>query len=404
MPRPRKPTHRAGYQTGKHFSPGQGSVVPIKGGTRWRGAFTWHDPETGTSKRIWITGIDEADVLRRWEARKAALEPTSPAARAAETLTDYLARWLEEVVAVRNRPSTLETYTKLCGKLAKEIGYEVRLCDLTAEMVSAAFRRLLTRHTWGAGRAHVGAIVLKRALADAVEAKVLERNPAAAVVLPRLEQRQYHMLDLTELRRLLALADDDPELGLLWMLIGALGLRRGEALGLRWEDIDLAGGVIAVRGQIVEAGGEVRWQETKTRTAARRVRLPSPLLARVRAARLRDPERGLIFRHRGQPWRPRVIDQRWRALLERAGLPIVRLHDLRHGFATEMLVQGEHAKLVQETLGHSTVGITLDTYSHVAPTLHDEAMERRGRLLWPDFDPVVAPDVAPNGDEVRKRA
>lgn len=165
------------------------------------------------------------------------------------------------------------------------------------------------------------------------------------------------------------------------------GLRRGEMLGLRWDDIDLQAGQLSVRQSLEQTKTALTFKQPKTAKGTRIVALPPVTVETLRRHkadqaknRLRlGPEYndgGLVFaRTDGCPLDPRSVSHAFMALIEKSDLPRIRLHDLRHTHATQLLRQGVHPKIVSERLGHSTVAITLDTYSHVLPGMQEEAAQ-----------------------------
>jgi integrase len=211
---------------------------------------------------------------------------------------------------------------------------------------------------------------------------------------PKVARAEPRVLSPEEARRLLDAARGDP-LEALWVLALTTGVRQGELLGLKWSDIDLDGGRLHVRRTAYRLRGR-GWVEAepKSQTARRSVAL-TPLAvdalrrhkARQRAQRLRAgplwEDRDLVFANAvGGYLEPQNLLRRafW-PLLQKAGLSRLRFHDLRHSAATLLLAQGVHPKVVQELLGHSSISLTLDTYSHTVPDLQAEAAARLERLL-----------------------
>jgi integrase len=176
-------------------------------------------------------------------------------------------------------------------------------------------------------------------------------------------------------------------LGPLWCLLLTTGLRRGEALGLRWIDVDLGDARLEVRQTVVAVKGTPLISEPKTKTGRRTVYLSGRTIEALGQQRVRQKadqklvgsaweNSGLVFTTTtGGLLHPRNVLRDFQIALDRANLPKVRLHDLRHTVATLLLHEGAHPKVVQELLGHANVAITLNTYSHATPGLHSEAAD-----------------------------
>ncbi len=197
-------------------------------------------------------------------------------------------------------------------------------------------------------------------------------------------------LSADEARRLLEAAGED-RLEALYVLAIYTSMRQGELLALRWQDVDLENAVASVRRTLTRSGGKVVFGEPKTKKSRQSIRLTVQAVEALRAhlkRQLRDIEilrdryqdQGLVFTTDTEaPINPSSLRQRsFTPLLKRAGLPYMRFHDLRHTCATLLLSRSVHPKFVQELLGHATIAITLDTYSHVMPSIGDstaKAME-----------------------------
>jgi integrase len=180
-----------------------------------------------------------------------------------------------------------------------------------------------------------------------------------------------------------------------WLVGLALGLRQGEALGLWWDDIDLEAGVLRVRRALQrQRGGGLVFTQPKTSRSRRTIPLPGPLAEVLRVHKERQEKeqikaaplwRGsacVFTTPTGTPVDPRNDYREFKKLLTRAGLPSVRLHDLRHTAASLLPAQGVPARVVMEILGHSQIALTMNTYSHVAPEVSREAADRIARMLW----------------------
>jgi integrase len=237
--------------------------------------------------------------------------------------------------------------------------------------------------------------VLHRALDRAVQWRQLVVNPADGVDLPHRAPREMHALTPDQARAVLAALDGD-NLRPLWVLMLTTGLRQGELLALRWRDIDLDAGRLAVvansvrvtkraRALLKMTSSEPIRGEPKTQRGRRVVEMPSLAVDALRRHRTESTVialDGRVFaRPDGRTLAVQTVYNRWHRLLERAGVPIVRPHDARHTTATLMLGQGVHPKLVSEMLGHATVAITLDLYSHATAAMHREAASTLDALL-----------------------
>jgi integrase len=272
----------------------------------------------------------------------------------------------------------------------------VRLAALRPEHIQRYYTRLVSEGD-GSGPLSAQTVLhhhtmLHGALRHAVRTGLIPRNPADAVEPPRPRRYEARTLTAEEAQTLLrAIA------GTRWHAFVALavtaGLRRGELLGLRWSDLDLDAGRLSVRQQVLRVRGQTTIEPVKTARSHRPVALSAGMAAVLREHRARQEEarraagelwqdHGLVFpRGDGRPANPSTVTHEFADLLERAGLPHVRLHDLRHTMATLLLAAGAHPKVVQERAGHATVDITLDLYSHVQPTLQDEAAARIEALV-----------------------
>ena len=228
--------------------------------------------------------------------------------------------------------------------------------------------------------------VLREALRQAVRWQMLAVNPADAVQPPRAERKEIRALDEDGTAQLLRSLEGS-RMYLPALLAVGTGLRRGELLGLRWCDLDLKAGKLAVRQNLQQTSTGLLFKSPKTVKGRRSLSLmPSTVTAlkshkRVQAER--RLEQGPAYKDRdlvlceddGSPWSPNRFSAQWHKAMRAKGQS-VRFHDLRHTHATLLLRQGTHPKVVSERLGHATVGITLDTYSHVLPDMQDEAAQR----------------------------
>lgn len=221
----------------------------------------------------------------------------------------------------------------------------------------------------------------------------MARNITDGATVPRPDRKEMETLSCEQLSQLFEATRTD-RFAALWVLLGTSGLRIGEALGLKWTDIDFSARTLIVRRALQrhEDGGLV-FAEPKSKQSRRTVQLSTLACTALREHRERQAferktadsewhDHNLVFCTAfGTPLDRGRIHLNWIPALKKAGLPRIRLHDLRHTAATLMLQEGVHPKVVQEMLGHSSISVTLDIYSHVAPTLHREAADRMDALL-----------------------
>jgi len=233
--------------------------------------------------------------------------------------------------------------------------------------------------------------VLFGALKQAVRWRILTFNPADAVNPPRPDKHEMKVLDEEQTRALIE-ASRDTDLYVPILLAVTTGMRLGELLGLHWRDVDLKRGKLAVTQSLQATKNGLEFRQPKTKKSRRSIPLTSTAAEALRQhkkAQLehrmanadRYEDNDLVFpREYGKPWNPRTFSSSWTRQRDSMGLDI-RFHDLRHTHATLLLRQGVHVKVVSERLGHSTVGITLDTYSHVLPDMQEEATEKLEAML-----------------------
>jgi len=303
----------------------------------------------------------------------------------------YLEHWLTEIVQGSVRPKTYVSYRGVVrNHLVPELGRHV-LVDLRPGEVQAFLNAKVAAGLAPRTVAYFRN-VLRQALGHAERTELVGRNVARLVRPPRIPRREVRPLDPDEARVFLGAIRGD-RLEALYLIALACGLRQGEILGLTWGDLDLEAGTIRVRRALQRIEGAFAFVETKSTTSRRIVALP----AIVRAALITHRERAATAgagRHRlegfedlvftttlGAPLDGINVTRRFQRILRSAGLPRQRFHDLRHACASLLLAQGVPARVVMETLGHSQISLTLNTYSHVIPALGRAAADRMDAVL-----------------------
>jgi integrase len=313
--------------------------------------------------------------------------------RKAVTLGDFLLEEWLPVIENTIRSTTHASYSTLAKKHIIPTLGRVKLQKLTPVMINGLYAQLLKEgKVCGSGGLSANSVrrvhaTLHRALGDAVRWDRLFRNPSDAADPPRLGadlHTKTQAWTTQELRSFLAEVRND-RLYPLWLTLAMTGLRRGEALALRWADVDLERARVSVRRSLVPINGTVEVHEPKTSRGRRLVAL-DPFTVSVLTAwsRRQKEERlewgpawadsGLVFtRADGKLIHPERASKAFRAAVKKSGLPQIHLHDLRHTHATLALEAGVHPKVVSDRLGHATVAITLDIYSHALPALSEQA-------------------------------
>jgi integrase len=298
------------------------------------------------------------------------------------TLSEYLQQWLESSVKGSVKPVTFEAYERTVRLHVVPALGRVRLAKLSPSHLQALYREKLDAGLKPSSVRLMHAVI-SRALRQAHRWRLVAENAAAATDPPKPTPEEMRPLDAEQVKVLLSAARGH-RLEALFVLAVTAGLRIGELLGLRWEDVNLEHGTLRVQRTLSGAKGGPRFTPPKS-GKGRQIRLTAQAveaLKRHRAAQSAERlkmgsdwhDEGLVFcTATGAPLRRGTVDRdSFKPLLETAGLPKgTRLHDLRHTCATLLLGKGVHPKLVQELLGHSSVAMTLDRYSHVMPGMGD---------------------------------
>jgi integrase len=313
-----------------------------------------------------------------------------------QTVEQYLIGWLASIHPPIVRPRTFERFEGIVRlHLTPALGHH-QLEKLQPAHVQHLLNQKLAADLSLQSVKHIRT-TLSIALNRAVKWDLLARNVASLTELPKIEREPVTPLTPSDARRLLECAAAD-RLEAVYSVALAIGLRRGEALGLAWDDIDLDARVPTVRvnRSLQRAEGRLQLLPPKTQGSRRSIQLPDVAIKALRRHRARQLEErlaagpewhdtGLVFTTRkGSPLEPRNQVRHFKALLKRAGLTESRFHDLRHTAASLLLAQGVHPRVVMEILGHSRISITMDTYSHVMPSMMNEAAAKMDAILSRD--------------------
>jgi integrase len=310
------------------------------------------------------------------------------------TLAEFLKRWLREYAQPNLSPRTVEGYESIVRQhLAPNLG-NIPLTQIKPEHLQRYYSEMLSGGRCDGGgslnpvtvRQHH--MVLHRALHIAVKWGLISRNPADAIDLPHCQRPEMHVMNEDNIKAFLEAAKSTPYYVLFYMALFT-GMRRSELLALRWCDVDLILGQISVNRSLHHLRDKsLVFRTPKTAKGRRTIALPPSAILVLKEHKEQQEQIRLMLgtllvdddlvfsQSDGRPLLPDTVSHAWAKLAQRNGLKGIRLHDARHSHASLMLKQGIHPKIVQERLGHASIQVTLDTYSHVAPGLQQAAAAR----------------------------
>ena len=313
-------------------------------------------------------------------------------------VSEFLAKWLEDYAKANVSPKTYERYEQIIdSSIVPKLGAH-RLADLRPMHIQGFYSEAM-RDGRRDGKGGLSAQtvlhfhrLLHKTLAQAVKWQLLARNPADAVDPPKPEKKSMRALDEGETAELLRYVEGS----LLYMpvlLAVTTGLRRGEILALRWQDIDMDRAQATIVRSLEQTKEGLRFKRPKTERSSRNVALPSFVVEALKRYRVEQATHrlklGLVYedqdlicaRDNGAAIPPDTLSTNFASTIRRSTMSHVRFHDLRHTHATQLLKHGVHPKVVSERLGHSKIGITLDTYSHVMPGMQEDAALKMDAVL-----------------------
>ena len=379
----------------------------MKGCIRERSKGSWEifydvgaDPVTGRrrQKSQTVKGT-KRDAQRRLREILLSLEQSSYVKPNKVTFGEWLRQWLKDYVSMNTTDRTQESYSYIVeGHLIPSLG-KVVLSDLQPQDIQRYYAEKLNKgRTDGKGGLSGRSVVyhhriLSKALDYAVKMGVVVRNVANLVEPPRVKKVTMNTLSTEEVTRFLEAAKET-DYYVFFATLLYTGLRRGELLALRWRNLDLIKGNLTVVETAYKLGnGDYIIKEPKTAHSRRSVTLSTSLIELFRAYRIDqellriqlgvslNADDFVFIRPDGSPLNPSAVSLAFRRITHKAGLKDIRIHDLRHTHATLMLQAGVNPKVVSERLGHASISITLDIYSHVLPGMQEAAAEKFDKLF-----------------------
>ena len=377
----------------KRRANGEGNLRKRKDG-RWEGRYTaGRDPDTGKAIYKNVLGKTQAEAKAKLKQAIEEAKGLDASKAGRYTVGEWMEVWFEHYAKVKVRPSSHQTYRGYIDNHIKPNIGKIQLEKLTSLELQKFYKRLLEKgrvnriesrkQSKGLSAKTVRNIhqIISSAMQLAREQNLIIGNPAEGCALPRLGHREMKTLPVEQLQSFLREAKDSGVFELYYLEL-ATGLRRGELLGLKWEDIDLERGDLRVKRQIARINGEVVEAPLKTKNAYRTLPLAADTIDVLEAQRKKAGDSPWVFPGpTGGPISPDSVLHMLHRVLKRAGLPRVRFHDLRHTFATLALQNGVDVKTVSGMLGHFSAGFTLDTYAHVTTASQRQAAKTMGGIL-----------------------
>ena len=376
----------------KRRANGEGSIRKRADG-RWEGRYTaGHDPATGKTIYKNVLGKTQAEVK---DKLKRAIDENSQLdiVKAGQyTVGQWMEVWFENYAKLKVRPSSHQTYRGYIDHHIKPYIGSIPLNKLTSLELQKLYKKLLDSgridrveskgQPKGLSVKTVRNInqIISSAMELAKEQRLILCNPTESCALPKLEHREMKTLTAEQLASFLHEAKESGVYEMYYIEL-ATGLRRGELLGLKWEDIDLRQGIIHVRRQVARINGEITEAPLKTKNSYRAVSIGPDAVEILKEQKKKVADEYVFPSPNGGPISPDSVIHMLHRVLKRAGLPKVRFHDLRHTFATLALQNGVDIKTVSGMLGHFSAGFTLDTYAHVTTAAQKAAANTMGSVL-----------------------
>ncbi|BAU29001.1 site-specific recombinase XerD [Aneurinibacillus soli] len=351
-----------------------------KRGEKW--SFTLdigRDHETGKRKQKTMSGFKT-----KKEAEKACaelilkIENGSYQAYSKDSFAEFMKQFME-MQKQSVRATTLETQTFMLEKHLLPAFGPILLRDIKPHHIQKFYTDKLEAGLSGS-YVHTIHCLLNKALRIAYEWGLIEKNVATLVKPPRKSSKEMKVWNIDQIQHFLEVTKEC-RFHLAYLLGIWTGMRRGEILGLRWQDVDIENGILSVRQTIYRGAHKLIIQEPKTKGSRRTITFPTSVSTALRRHKLRQQEvklrmgtrhqeHDLVIAHDiGTPVDPSELTRWFKHWTKKAELPSIRFHDLRHTHATILMQLGENPKIISERLGHNNISITLDTYSHVLPNM-----------------------------------
>ncbi|GLV56346.1 site-specific integrase [Dictyobacter sp. S3.2.2.5] len=364
-------------------------------------------------KRIFKYAKDEKEAKAILKTLKKEIEQGVKPDAPKFTVASYLEYWLQ-IHRAGIRDSTYITYTTCIKQIILALGSH-RLSSLSGDQIQLGYIKIQKDLELSFGTMKLTHTIFRAALNDAVKWGYIAMNPARHVEVSKIPRTHHHALTIEQAKQLLRYTDGDTyvsnQMTCLLTLAIATGMRRGEMLGLKWGDIDMDSKTVFITRTVsyLTVDGQTKYIETppKTDYSKRRIQIPDFVMAEIQKQKVRQAEqrlkagpgweaRDLVFSNAfGSYFNPRSVSRYFELALKKAGLEHIRFHDLRHSAASILMAMNVHPKVVQELLGHSSISITMNIYSHTDPSLQRQAMD--------DLDTKFKPDNEDDDDDKNRQ-
>lgn len=361
---------------------------------KWIGQITTGLTPEGKTKRKSVYGKTRTEVKEKLKDLMAEMDKGIDLHRQGQyTFLDWLVTWMVEYKSMKLRLSTWENYKiNICTHVCPALKH-IPIKDLRADDIQRLYNKMKSNKKASATirRCHQ---IIHSCLKQAVDNRLISWNPAEATELPKLEGREVRAMTCEEMNKFLEVLGDN-RWGAAFLTLLGTGLRKGELLGLRWQDVDLENNIMKVLHSLAKTKAKgLVLDETKTEKSKRTIPLPGMVAEAIQKHRIQQiqvklaagkklKDNDLVFcNSKGTPIFPRNFTRKFYELKEKANIPKeVNLHALRHTFATRLLEEGESLKVVQELLGHTNIATTGNIYSHVSPDIKRKAADKMNNLL-----------------------
>ncbi|WP_028308773.1 tyrosine-type recombinase/integrase [Desulfitibacter alkalitolerans] len=386
---------------------GEGSIIQRKDG-RWQATITAGHDANGKPKRRAFYGKTRKEAVSKMNEALQSLQQGNYVEPSRITFGEWIQRWLDDYAKPKTRQTTWESYEVIIKThIIPDLG-KIPLAKLQASDLQRFYNQKLQsgriKDNSGLSTRYVRYMhtLIKKSLDQALKENLISKNMANATQPPTVKTKKMTCLTEDQLVTLIDVARQD-RLAAAFILDIATGLRRGELLGLKWDVLDLSKGNIVVKRQLLSVkGGSVIEEDIKTKSSERNIPIPANIVKELKVHKARQAKEKLAFgeayqnnnlvfcKEDGSLLDPREFTKRFQGLLKKAELPKIRLHDIRHSHASLLLAKGVSPKVIQERLGHSSITITLDLYSHLAPGMQEAASNMIDDLFHKEKDPIQA--------------